>query len=249
MVVQKILILCFLLIGSINASAQEYIYEKGALRMPYREKSFHQEKVGKSALVLYLHPRSARGHDNTTQTKGKAYQQLTHYIDSVGIKAIVLAPQCEEVRHWNEYKAPIGKYLSDVVKDFLDDYIVYHQDVDSKRVYVCGESFGASGVWRLITDYPHFFAAAMPSVCSPKLKKLTKFVNLKKASKTPICVTIGEKDQIYGPTIMTPYIEELKKRNCDFKYIVLPGKTHYNACLEPFPSEGLDWMFKHAITQ
>lgn len=233
-----------LLCCSLQLSAQEFKYHNGTMRLPYKEVGFHQDKPGKSALVLYLHPRQARGHKNETQEKVKAYQMLAHYLDSVGMKAVLLAPQCEEARHWNEYSAPLGKYLSDVVKDFIDDYAANH-DIDHTRIFALGESFGASGVWRLVTDYPTFFAAAMPAVCSPKLPDLHRFVSLKRAAKTPLCLVAGANDEVYGPQVMEEHVSELQKRKCDMKYIVMPGKKHYQACDSPFPTEGLDWLFGH----
>ena len=224
--------------------AQEFMYHNGTMRMPYREVKFHQQKEGKSALVIYLHPRSARGHNNDTQEKTGAFRQLAKYLEDHDMKAVLIAPQCEESRHWNEYSSPLGKYLSDVVKDLVDDYSTSH-DIDPCRIYALGESFGGSGVWRLVTDYTDFFAAAMPAVCSPKLKDLKKFVNLKKCAKTPLCLVSGEKDEVYGPSVMAPYVEELTKRKCDLHNIVLPGKTHYQSCFSPFPEEGLDWLFRH----
>ena len=226
--------------------SQEYRYQKGSLRLPYVEQVYNPQTNGESMLVVYLHPRQSRGHLNETQQTVPAFKALSHYLDSISTKAILLAPQCEESRHWNEYSAPIGKYLSDVVKDFIDDYISTHK-IDKSRVFLLGESFGGSGVWRLVTDYPHFFAAAMPAVCSPKLDHLHRFVSLKKAAKTPLCVVIGENDQVYGPEVMKPYIEELQSRKCDLKYIILPGKTHYQSCNSPFPDEALDWLFSHTL--
>ena len=231
--------------NTLAVRAQEYKFQRGSLRLQYKEVVFHQDRAGKSALVLYLHPRQARGHLNETQETVAAYQMLAHYLDSVGMKAVLLAPQCEEARHWNEYKPPIGKYLSDVVKDCLDDYLAHH-DIDPTRVYALGESFGASGVWRLVSDYPNFFAAAMPAICSPKLKNLKRFVSLGKAAKTPLCLVAGELDEVYGPQVMEPYVKQLQGKKCDMKYIVLPDKKHYEACANPFPVEGLDWLFRHS---
>ena len=226
-------------------NAQEYKYQHGSMRLPYKEAAFHQDMPGQSILVLYLHPRQARGHNNETQENVLAYRQLAHYLDSAGVKAVLLAPQCEESRHWNEYSSPLGKYLSDVVKDFLDEYIAGHANIDPTRIYALGESFGASGVWRLVTDYTNYFAAAMPAVCSPKLDNLKRFVNLKKAAKTPLCLVAGENDEVYGPKVIEPYVDELKQRHCDINYVVLPNHKHYQACNAPFPTPALDWLFSH----
>lgn len=232
-------------INTKTIEAQEYKYQHGSLRLPYTEAAYHQDKPGQSMLVLYLHPRQARGHNNDTQQTVKAYRQLAHYLDSAGVKAVLVAPQCEESRHWNEYSAPLGKYMSDVVKDFLDDYVANHTDIDPSRIFALGESFGASGVWRLVTDYPNYFAAAMPAVCSPKLDNLKRFVNIKKAAKTPLCLVAGENDEVYGPTVMAPYVAELQQRHCDLNYVILQGHKHYQACNAPFPTPALDWLFSH----
>lgn len=229
----------------VSASAQEYVFHKGMLKLPYREKAYNANGEGKSMLVVYLHPRHARGHQNETQTKTVGYKAIDHYLDSVGTKAVLLAPQCEEARHWNEYSSPVGKFFSDVVWDFIEDYANHH-DIDKRRIFVLGESFGGSGVWRLVTDYPGYFAAAMPAVCSPKLDRLEHYVNVKKAAKTPLCLIIGERDQVYGPQVMAPHIKTLTDKKCDLKTIILPGMRHQAACLNAYPTEALDWLFKHS---
>ncbi|MCQ2128067.1 MAG: hypothetical protein MJZ08_01360 [Bacteroidaceae bacterium] len=228
---------------ALEGAAQEFAFNKGMLKLHYREKAYNPSAAGKSMLVVYLHPRSARGHKNETQTKTPGYKAIDHYLDSIGMKAVLLAPQCEEARHWNEYSSPVGKYFSDVVYDFIDDYANSH-NIDKSRIFVLGESFGGSGVWRLVSDYPGYFAAAMPAVCSPKLDRLQRFVKLGKAAKTPLCIVVGERDQIYGPAVMAPYIDTLTKKNCRMKYIILPGMNHQQACLKAYTNEALDWMFK-----
>lgn len=229
---------------AMNCQAQFYPFEKGICKLPYQERFYSQDKEGKNALLVYLHPKKARGHNNETQDKVPAFIAIDHYLDSVGMKAILLAPQCEECRHWNEYSAPIGKYYSDVVKDFICDYARNH-NVDMSRIYVMGESFGGSGVWRLVSDYPTLFAAAMPAVCSPKLSKLEKYVKLNKAANTPLCIVIGEKDKVYGPEVMAPHIEKLKEKGCDMKYIIMPSLSHGQACDRAFTTEALDWLLMH----
>ncbi|MCQ2076594.1 MAG: hypothetical protein MJZ20_06130 [Bacteroidaceae bacterium] len=239
-----IIITLLLILSPSWIEAQEYKYHNGTMILPYKELKFNQDAEGSSALVIYLHPRSARGHKNETQERVLAYKHLVEYLSTNTMKAVLLAPQCEEARHWNEYSSPLGKYLSDVVKDFIDDY-VSHNAIDKGRIYILGESFGASGTWRLVSDYPDYFAAAMPAICSPKLDRLTHFVNLKKCAKTPLCLVAGEKDEVYGPQVMEPYVKVLQKRKCDLKYIILPGLNHYKSCGNPFPKEGLDWLFSH----
>ena len=180
----------------VNRAADVLITPDGATRRSITELEIEKAKVeSEGALKL-------------TQEKTGAFRQLAKYLEDHDMKAVLIAPQCEESRHWNEYSSPLGKYLSDVVKDLVDDYSTSH-DIDPCRIYALGESFGGSGVWRLVTDYTDFFAAAMPAVCSPKLKDLKKFVNLKKCAKTPLCLVSGEKDEVYGPSVMAPYVEEL----------------------------------------
>ena len=243
---KRVVMIFYFSIVVMGCNAQEYRFNKGFLKLPYQEKVFCSDKpTEKKMLVVYLHPYQARGHKNETQVNVPAYKSIVHYLDSVHANAVLLAPQCEEARHWNEYSSPIGKYLSDVVKDFIDDYTKSHRDIDKRCIFILGESFGGSGVWRLVTDYPGYFAAAMPAVCSPKLNRLEKYVSVKKAARTPLCLVVGEKDQIYSPKVMAPYIDELKKRNCDLKYIILPNLNHQAACIAAFTPEALDWLFSH----
>lgn len=236
------IIFCVVLWATQNLLAQDFFYHNGTMRMPFREMKFGNG-TERPALIVYLHPREARGSDNQKQTEGKAFQQIQNYLENAGQNAILLAPQCELSRHWNEYSSPLGKYLSNVVKDLIDDYVSKHE-IDTHRIYILGVSFGGSGVWRLITDYPNYFAAAIPAVSHPKMNRLEKYVKLNKAAKTPICMVVGEKDTVYGPSVVDQYADKLRKQKCNLKYVLLHEMTHYQACDNAFPVEALDWLFQ-----
>lgn len=62
----------------------------------------------------------------------------------------IIAPATS--RGWQQHFANL--------KNIIDDLIVNH-NADSQRIYVCGFSMGGDGTFRIIQQYPNYFAAAI----------------------------------------------------------------------------------------
>ncbi|MGJ9385190.1 PHB depolymerase family esterase [Salipaludibacillus sp. CF4.18] len=116
---------------------------------------------GKSyPLILFLHGNGERGDGNKMNLLGnegavvwaRSAQQSEN-------SAYILAPQApldgEEFFIWGA--EPRNKS----VKELVDETVALQQ-IDEDRIYVVGISMGAIGTWRLIENYPSFFAAAVP---------------------------------------------------------------------------------------
>lgn len=88
----------------------------------------------------------------------------------------LLAPRVADaaVNSWD------GTMCSDL-KAIIDSYIEKNEDnIDTSRIYIAGYSTGGSMVWKMITKYPSFFAAAMPlaAITQPNASGLDKLDNV-----------------------------------------------------------------------
>lgn len=118
------------------------------------------EGDGKKPLIIFLHGSGKRGDDNELQLLGTdGPQTFTTPSFQAQTKSYMLAPQVpfDEAREgW------FSKGQTLVLKKLIDQVIADHDDIDSNRIYLTGVSNGATGTFKMLTENPDFFAAAMP---------------------------------------------------------------------------------------
>ena len=130
--------------------------------LPCKVTNIHQEKPGKSILLLWLH---GGVHDKTLHDLSKfnhldccnADDSLLTYLENKGMKAIVLMPVCHKAAldHSVDWKQ-----CYDDVKAIMDD-LINKQLVDTNRIYLVGYSYGGDGAYALACHYPGTFAAVL----------------------------------------------------------------------------------------
>ena len=134
-----------------------YLYN-GTLDVDYRyfdpiENGF--DANGSYPLILFLHGVGESGNNNVSHLI--ANKGATVWVESDHLErnpVYVVAPQrCAAMTSGWDTKA---------VKALLDNFIANHPNVDTDRIYIQGLSMGGMGTWKLILDYPTYFAAAIP---------------------------------------------------------------------------------------
>lgn len=110
-----------------------------------------QETQKKVPLLLFLHGAGERGSDLSLAERhgpSTVISKLPALRNS-----IIITPQCP-AEHW---------WRSDTLYALLTEFLEHHQHlVDTKRLYVTGLSMGGYATWKLASDYPNLFAAAVP---------------------------------------------------------------------------------------
>ena len=87
-------------------------------------------------------------------------------------------------------------FYTEALKALVDEFVAAHADaVDTKRIYVGGLSNGGFMTCRLITEYPGFFAAAVP-VCAPWVGDLATDEEFAAMAKTPMWWVQSDDDPI-----------------------------------------------------
>lgn len=204
------------------------------LTLPYREARLCQNESGMSALVIFLHSSSHRGDDNKSQMRGTALKNIVNYLENNKIKSVVVAPQCDKNHFWNDSDSK----ASSAAKQLIDKLIADNPDIDSKRVYIFGYSSGGAGVWRMVSDYPGTFAAAMTAASYP-YKVYPKHI-----AQTPLCVVVGTKDDKAKVSSVKPTIKEIQKYGGTVNLIVEKGSDHLATCSNAFSDNNLKWVFE-----
>jgi len=140
---------------------------KSDWEMPYR--LFRPEAAGKLPLVVYLHGSGGLGDDNLKQLAfGNIFGTRVWLLpeNQKRFPCYVLAPQTD--RGWIRYdfsQQPAQELpgFGDGARLALEivDALRREFSVDERRIYVAGNSMGGAGVWNMIANRPHFFAAAV----------------------------------------------------------------------------------------
>ena len=140
---------------------------KSDWEMPYR--LFRPEAAGKLPLVVYLHGSGGLGDDNLKQLAfGNIFGTRVWLLpeNQKHFPCYVLAPQTD--RGWIRYD--FSQHPAQELPGFGDgarlaleivDALRREFAVDERRIYVAGNSMGGAGVWNMIANRPHFFAAAV----------------------------------------------------------------------------------------
>ena len=204
------------------------------LTLPYREARLCQDENGMSALVIFLHSSSHRGDDNKSQMRGPALKNIVNYLENNKIKSVIVAPQCDKNHFWNDSDSK----ASSAAKQLIDKLIADNTDIDSKRVYIFGYSSGGAGVWRMISDYPDTFAAAMAVASYPRN------AYPKNIAQTALCCVMAGKDDKAKVSLVKPTIKETQKYGGTINFIVEKDCDHISVCPIAFSDNNLKWVFE-----
>ena len=188
-------------------------------------------------LVIYLHGRSASGSDNERQLAKEGVKKLYDYLSRNNISAYLFVPQCPENRRWNE-RVTNGRQMTSVLKLAIDEFFSQHM-FNTNKVFIFGDSSGGAGVWRMLSDYDNYFAAAMIVASIPR------GISEKKVAKTPLCYVIGSEDDVVSPDATASIVKSLNKKKCDLNFEILQGKAHPETCRDAFTDDKTAWVLGH----
>ena len=219
-----------MLAHAFNAS-KEQITTLG-ITMGYRKCVITNENSTEALiLVVYLHGGSSKGNDNEKQLLEPGTDSIARYLETHGINAIFLIPQCPTDKSW-------GGPMNTMLKAMIDRY-ASEGVADTNRIYIFGGSMGGTGTWGMLSAYPNFFAAAMPVAANP-----SKTV-VENVATTPAYTVMGTADAIMKVETAASFVEELKALDDDVRMDVEEGWTHETTCIQSYTTARLEWVFSH----
>lgn len=230
------------------------VYKK---KLKFREVLTASQDTVRPAIVLFLHGGSGAGDDNKRQLENAGVRQIYDYLNEHGIKAYFLVPQCDDNASWSGFNPPPRRFgrpspgmqrpqepvkcpsYNKYVKALADHY-VRQCGADSTRIYVFGASMGGDGVWHLINDYPHYFAAVMA------VAGAYRGIGLSNIARTPMLCTKGTRERKYQECVQT--IEDIKLLGGEVNFQPLKGYDHRSTVDESFTPERIEWVLSHRRT-
>lgn len=198
----------------------------------YQELACNVADKEDAALVVYLHGRHASGSDNRRQLSQAGVQDIAKYLGKNHLSAYFLVPQCPEDREWDGRDGKPG--YTESVEDLITLYMKTRY-IDVSRIYICGVSMGACGVWKLLKDNPKLFTAAFIVSGQPQRAYPSDF------TETPLYVTVGSEERSHEA--LKWFSSEINKAGGTVRFDVLPGQRHRDACDNAFTAKRLKWLF------
>ena len=213
-------------------------YQYNGITLPHRQLTLNADLPGQPLLVVQLHGGSARGNDNVAQLNASAVDSVENYLREHQAKAIFVLPQCGADRVWNESRNSYSTTMTDVVTQWLQEYIPSN-NVDASRVYITGYSAGGSGTWRMVNDNQDMFASALIAAAKPLM------VTAANIRHTPVYAVAGSNDQLMDYSAIKSFVESLQALDAEALYYQLNGRDHLGTCDQAFTHARLDWLLSH----
>ena len=183
--------------------------------LPCKIEYIHPEQKGKAVMVFWLHGgvMDRTGHsllnewnNHIDKWRNTAYNNISAYLNTKGLKAIYIAPICHKAVNPNCVR---WIDCAGEIKHIIDDY-VNKGFVDPNRIYVAGTSDGGVGAWDMVEKHGDWFAAAIAMSCGRPRK-----------TRVPVLFssTSTEGD-------ISSDVNSLVSQGCNIKYEYYPMEKH-----------------------
>lgn len=213
--------------------------------MPYR--LFRPEAArGKVPLVVYLHGSGGLGDDNLKQLAfGNIFGTRVWLLpeNQERFPCYVVAPQTD--RGWIKYdfsQQPAKELpgFGDGARLALQIVNALRREfaIDERRIYVAGNSMGGAGVWNIIANRPHYFAAAV--ICCGGVSPDDGTGSI----ETPLWDFHGDADEVVPVSSSRDRIAARRKAGGHPLYTEYAGVDHDGATSLAFTEpELVKWVF------
>lgn len=194
-------------------------------------------------LIIYLHGSGGWGQDNEAQLRGgNRYGAGLWLRDDIAesYPAYILAPQLPPQERW---AAPSSAALTPHTTVLLEliDALENSYQIDTRRIYLIGQSLGGAGVWDLVSKVPDRFAAAVP-ICGFGDKD-----RVSKAQNVLIWAFHGALDTTVAVERSRELVSALRSIDGNVTYTEYPEVAH-NSWIQAFSEPDLpEWLFAQSI--
>ena len=164
----------------------------------------------KLPLIVFLHGAGEREND---LEKLKVYcvpKLFTQNQEYNGIRAYTLSPQCPHNTTWIDYKRELVALI---------DKVACENQIDEKKISLCGISMGGFGTWEMALTYPDKFHKIAP-LCGGGMNWRAWAINM------PVRVFHGKLDDVVPISQSEAMVNSLKAQGKDVEFIVYDDLSH-----------------------
>ena len=230
---------------SMEPSFRYATYAFNGVTLPYREGVSSLSNGGGNSLIVVLHGQYSNGTDNKAHLAEEPMAAIWYYLTDNDINAVMIAPQCPTNRSWYEKKSGTNDVvMSECLKALIDNYILKHTEIDPSRIYLIGyteasDAAGTGGVWRMLSNYPNTFAAAVGVAAEPD-----DTISVKSVAKTPVLFVRGYADVHATSNMLDTFGDWVRDEGGTFREDILQIGSRSDLCLEAFTKERMDWVLQ-----
>jgi predicted peptidase len=194
-------------------------------------------------LVLFLHGSGSRGADNEAQLQVGISEWLGSDEAMATYPCFFVVPQCPRDEDsqvgswWNP--DPGRPRITDPTRLALEIVAAVQKEfsVDANRLYIAGLSMGGFGTWRVITEYPDRFAAAV-SICGGGDP-----TQAARIAKVPVWIFHGSNDSVVPVQRSRDMYQALLRAGGHPGYTEYPGVDHESWEPALRDAQLLKWLF------
>lgn len=221
-----------------DKTIEGYRYLHEGRELPFRLKAPDNIEEGKTyPLVVFLHGSGERGDDNQCHVM----ISLLKGINKNGTPCYILMPQLHSDGNWEDDD------IDAALTSLIDEYILPNYPIDTKKLYVTGDSRGGAGTFDQVIRHQGKYAAAMPT-CGYRLSFLTSDEEILLLKDTPLWMAQNSGDTLVNPEFSRSVYKTLTEMGVEHvKYTEYKALGHN--CWDRFYSEeGVwNWLFSQSL--
>lgn len=211
-------------------------YSDGTNTMQYRVAQINEDRAGSAIMVTYLHGGSSVGDDNEKNLTSFMETNILPYLRAHSIKALIFIPQCPSGRVWSESgrPQPMSATLKGAIANIASEYGV------TGNLFLMGGSAGGTGSWRLLSENPGYFKAALIAAGNPQ------GLDYEAIAKTPVYCVLSKADKVVKYASAYPEIVKIRQLpGADITLLVLSDASHAETCTSAYTDKALDKVFSY----
>lgn len=243
-----------MLLGLLSAEEEKELLDRFAARtyadanggtLPYRWYVPADASADKKVpLVILLHGTSGRGVDNQRQLTAANRTAIEFLFAQKGHPCAIAVPQCPSDDQWTRttydpqehQRTPDAgrtmRLLLSLIRSWGSE-----SGIESKRIYVIGNSMGGYGTWDLLSREPSLIAAAIP-VCGGGSLDTTPAI-----ARIPVWAFHGAQDGIVAVGHSQRMIAAFRQHGGEPRYSEFADAGH-DITTQVFATAGLaEWLF------
>ncbi len=172
-----------------DKTIEGYRYLHEGRELPFRLKAPDKIEEDKTyPLVVFLHGSGERGNDNQCHVM----LSLLNGIKENGTPCFILMPQLHNTGNWEDND------MDAALTSLIDEYIIPNYPIDTKKLYVTGDSRGGAGSFDQVIRHQGKYAAAMP-LCGYRMSFLKSDEEFLLLKDTPMWLGQNGGDTIVNP--------------------------------------------------
>ena len=168
------------------------------------------KKGEKLPLIVFLHGAGERGNDINQVNIYCVPKLFTKNPQHKGLRVYTLSPQCPLDTTWIDYKKELMALIDDVI---------LQNNIDKKRVALCGISMGGFGTWEMALTYSSRFYKIAP-LCGGGMNWRAW------ALKMPIRVYHGLLDNVVPISQSQAMVDSVKAQGGKIEFTVYEDLSH-----------------------